>query len=632
MKSVIVGTSGHIDHGKTALVRALTGIDADRLKEEKERGITIDLGFAHMELQGPSGPVRLGFVDVPGHERFVRNMLAGVGGMDLVMLVISAEDGVKPQTREHFDICRLLQVPRGLTVITKCDLVDADTVQLVRLEVEEFVRGSFLDASRSPILEVSAMTGAGLDRLRQELARLASEAVARDLDAPFRLPVDRVFTMKGFGTVVTGTTISGRLRKEQELEVLPTGRRLRVRGLQVHGAATEEATAGQRTAINLAGVAQEELERGMMLTQPGVLLPTRRLDVRLTLLNDAPTLRNRARLRLHLHTAEVVVSIKLYEGDELRPGQSAWVQLRTAQPVACAPADRFILRQLSPMMTIGGGLVADINPMRRMKAPARVVMLEQIAAGDDATVLQVLVARRARHGLHLQGAAHETGWSRQRLDKALLTCVQAKTVARHGEWLIEPSSLAAAAREMHAMVERFQQTNPLSGGISRQELLEQSGLEREFFAAALDGLVAEQKLAISADLVHKAGLRVQYKDEEAESRQQIERAFQTAGLKVPALKQTLAGLKIDQVRAQKIVTLLLREKVLVKLSDELVFHHSALEELKKSISARKAIAPQIDVTQFKELFGITRKYAIPLLEFLDRERVTRRAGDARIIL
>src|SRR5580692_3499518 len=341
MKSIIVGTAGHIDHGKTALVKALTGIDADRLEEEKRRGITIDLGFANMDLpmagdraendaaKNPANndpaknapaqsgeTLRIGFVDVPGHERFVRNMLAGVGGIDLVLLVIAADEGIKPQTREHFDICRMLAIQRGITVLTKSDLVSADILdamhlQVLRLEVADFVKGSFLDLENSPIVEVSAKTGAGLDRLRRELARLAAEIPAKDSSAVFRLPIDRVFSMKGFGTVVTGTLISGTVRKEQELEVHPTGKRLRVRGVQVHGAAAEQAIAGQRTALNLAGVETAELARGMMLTPPGMFHPTKRVSVTLDLLRSAKPLRDRARVHLHVFTAETVAEVSL---------------------------------------------------------------------------------------------------------------------------------------------------------------------------------------------------------------------------------------------------------------------------------------------------------------------------------
>ncbi|HSK45319.1 MAG TPA: selenocysteine-specific translation elongation factor, partial [Candidatus Binatia bacterium] len=291
MKSIIIGTAGHIDHGKTALVKALTGIDADRLEEEKRRGITIDLGFAHLELAAPSGEkIRLGFIDVPGHERFVRNMLAGVGGMDLVLLVIAADESIKPQTREHFEICRLLSIPRGITVITKSDMVDEDTLSVVRMEIEDFVRGSFLDAGRSPVVAVSALKGTGLDELKREIIRLAADVPARDTEALFRLPIDRVFTMKGFGAVVTGTLIAGKVKKEEEVEVFPSRKRARVRGVQVHGSTADQAIAGQRTALNLAGVQMEELSRGMALAAPGAFEPTQKCEVQISLLKDSKPL------------------------------------------------------------------------------------------------------------------------------------------------------------------------------------------------------------------------------------------------------------------------------------------------------------------------------------------------------
>jgi selenocysteine-specific elongation factor len=295
MRYVIVGTAGHIDHGKTALVRALTGIDTDRLEDEKRRGITIDLGFAHLEETAASSEkIRFGFIDVPGHEKFVRNMLAGIGGIDMVLLIISADEGVKPQTREHFDICRMLNIQHGIAVLTKADLVDADTLEVVKLEVAEFLKGSFLDPATAPLVAVSSLKKEGLDELRKELARVAMQTTARNTTSAMRLPIDRVFTMKGHGTVITGTMISGAVKKEDEVELLPFSRVLRVRGVQVHGSTAERAQAGQRTALNLAGVAQEELSRGMTLASPGLLRPTRRVDVALTLLGSAKTLKDRA--------------------------------------------------------------------------------------------------------------------------------------------------------------------------------------------------------------------------------------------------------------------------------------------------------------------------------------------------
>ena len=383
MKSVIVGTAGHIDHGKTALVKALTGIDADRLEEEKRRGITIDIGFAHLELAMPDGEtLRLGFVDVPGHERFVRNMLAGVGGIDLVLLVIAADESIKPQTREHFDICRLLSVRRGIAVLTKSDLVDRETLDVVRLEVEEFLRNSFLDPAHSSVVAVSSLTGAGLDDLRQALVKAAAEIPAKDSTALARLPIDRVFTMKGFGTVVTGTLVSGTIRKEDELEVFPAGQRVRVRGVQVHGQSAEQAVAGQRTALNLAGVTTQELARGMVLAPPSTFHSTSRLDVSLALLPSAKPLKDRARVHLHAYTSETIATVVALRRETVVAGRNALAQLRLAEPTLLLPGDRFIMRQFSPVVTIGGGVVLDASPIPRM--PGLETFLKILADGDAA--------------------------------------------------------------------------------------------------------------------------------------------------------------------------------------------------------------------------------------------------------
>jgi len=346
MKPGIVGTAGHIDQGKTALVKALTGIDADRLREEKRRGITIDIGFAHLGLTAPSGEkLRLGFVDVPGHERFIRNMLAGIGGIDIVLLIIAADESIKPQTREHFYICRMLGVRRGITVLTKSDTVDAETLEVVRLEVEDFLRGSFLDPASSPIVPVSALTGAGLENLKRELATAAAEVPARNSLALARLPIDRVFTMKGFGTVVTGTLIAGTIRKEDELEILPGGRKVRVRGLQVHDSPAEESVAGQRTALNIAGATKEELSRGMTLTVPDTLRASSHVDAHLLLLPSAKPLKDGARLHFHSYTMETVAQVRLYGAETLKPGSEQFAQLRLAEPTLLLPGDHFILRQ-----------------------------------------------------------------------------------------------------------------------------------------------------------------------------------------------------------------------------------------------------------------------------------------------
>ena len=630
MKSVIVGTAGHIDHGKTALVKALTGIDADRLEEEKRRGITIDIGFAHLELPLPGGEIlRLGFVDVPGHERFVRNMLAGIGGIDLVLLVIAADESIKPQTREHFDICRLLSVRRGIAVLTKSDLVDRETLDVAKLEVEEFLRDSFLDPAHSSVVAVSSLTGAGLDQLRHALVKTATDIGARDSSALARLPVDRVFTMKGFGAVVTGTLISGAIRKEDELEVFPAGKRVRVRGIQVHGDAAEQAVAGQRTALNLAGVTTQELARGMVLAPPSTFRPASRMDASLTLLPSAKTLKDRARVHLHAYTFETIATVVLFGQKQISPGETALAQLRLAEPTLLLPGDRFIMRQFSPVVTIGGGIVLDASPIPRM--PGLEAFLKTLASGDAQSILRARVARRGHAGISLAQLTAETGLPRQLIETHLRTPAQAD-VSRAGDLFVHVPALERLKLSISETVAGFHKKNPLVAGIGKEELREQVAASTGVFEAALDKLVREKKLEAAGEFVHVSGRGVVLKDEEAESKKVIEHAFASSGLKVPALKDVLAGLKVDKARAQKIVTLLLRDKVLVKISEDLVFHRDALANLRRSLSSEKLKSPKIDVARFKDLTGVSRKYAIPLLEYLDREHVTRRMGDERLIL
>ncbi|HXC44839.1 MAG TPA: selenocysteine-specific translation elongation factor [Candidatus Dormibacteraeota bacterium] len=633
MKSIIVGTAGHIDHGKTALVKALTGIDADRLEEEKRRGITIDLGFAHMDMPAPNGEkLRLGFVDVPGHERFVRNMLAGIAGIDLVLLVIAADEAIKPQTREHFDILQLLGVRRGITVLTKSDAVDSETLDVVRLEVEEFLRGTFLDNPNS-IIAVSSLTGAGLDELKRAMIAAAAEAQARDSHALTRLPIDRVFTMKGFGTVVTGTLMTGTIRREDELEVFPTDRRVRVRGLQVHGQTTDIAVAGQRTAVNLAGTSTEDLSRGMTLAPPGAFETTRRADVKLRLLPSVPRpLKDRSRVHFHSYTMETIAEIALRETKQkqIAPGEEVFARLKLPEAALLLPGDRFIIRQFSPVVTIGGGVVLDATPMRRM--PEHATFLNILAGGDTQAILKARIARRMHEGITTQRLVAETGWLRSVIETQLAQALRQRQVLRIGDRLVHAPAILGLQQLILKKLDDFHKKNPLVSGIAKEELREQAGASAEVFGATLEILVHEKKIGVSGDLVRVYGQGVVMKDEEAESKKTIEDAFASAGLQVPALQQVIAGLKVDRIRAQKIVTLLLRDKVLIKISDELVFHRSALEALRRQMAAYKLQSSKIDVAKFKELTGITRKYAIPLLEYLDRERVTKRVGDAREIL
>jgi selenocysteine-specific elongation factor len=631
MKSVIVGTAGHIDHGKTTLVKALTGIDADRLEEEKRRGITIDIGFANLELPMANGEaLRLGFIDVPGHERFVRNMLAGVGGIDLVLLVIAADESIKPQTREHFDICRLLSVRRGITVLTKSDAVDRETLEVVQSEVRDFLRESFLGYP-SPIIAVSSLTGAGIADLKRELARVAGEVPAKDSQAITRLPIDRVFTMKGFGTVVTGTLLSGAIKKEDEIEVFPSGQRVRVRGVQVHGKSAEVALAGQRTAVNLIGATTEELARGMTLAPPSTFQAASRVDVELFLLPSARALKDRARVHFHAYTSETIASIVLYDKKQVGPGESAFAQMRLSEPTLLLPGDRFIVRQFSPVITIGGGVVVENTPPKKVKdATGYAQFLKTLTEELRAGMVRARVIASGARGLGIAEAVSRTGWRAQQIISGASGTAE---IVRIGDIFISRTAWDLVRKDLISAIDAFHKHNALVAGMSKEELRGRfSEVAPAVFAHVFEAALQAKKIELAGDLVRLSGRGVVMKDEEADSKKTIEAAFADAGLKVPALKDVFAGLKVDKARAHKIVTLLLRDKVLVKISEDLVFHRDALADLRKRVSAEKEKSPKLDVARFKDFTGVSRKYAIPLLEYLDREHVTRRVGDERVIL
>jgi len=630
-KSIIVGTAGHIDHGKSALVEALTGTHPDRLAEEKRRGITIDLGFAFLEDAG----IRFGFIDVPGHERFVSNMLAGASGLDLVLLVIAADESIKPQTREHFEICRLLGINRGVVALTKSDLVDADTAELARLEIDDYLRGTFLE--KAPIIAVSAKTGAGLDDLRRELRSAATQAIGKDASRPFRLPIDRAFAIKGFGAVVTGTLISGSVGADDHVELFPSRQMLRVRGVQSGGKSSTRATAGQRTAVNLAGIEHTALKRGMALAAPNRFLASTRIDVRLQLLRSAMPLKHRARVHFHANTSETIAEVHLHSARELAPGETALAHLRLADEILLLPGDRFITRQFSPVTTIGGGVILDALARRpSAKDPRRTAFLETLERGDNTDTLAAMIDR-SRTGITQTEIASRTGWLDAEIRSAaqkLITTNRAKTVA--DPLLLVSSALYEDTRKkILTRVEQFQRANPLSPGITREDLRASLGriLRPDTFRTALAELSAAKKIDVQGENVKPPGAAIRLDTDEASTKSQIETAFAEAGLTVPAVKEVLAKVPVDAKRADQILHLLLRDKILLRISPELVFHRDALAHLKPRLASyKKEKGDRISVPAFKDLTGVTRKYAIPLLEFLDRERVTRRAGDERVIL
>lgn len=631
-KSVIIGTAGHIDHGKSALVEALTGTHPDRLAEEKRRGITIDLGFAFLEEPG----VRFGFVDVPGHERFVSNMLAGAAGIDVLLLVIAADESIKPQTREHFDICRLLGVARGVVALTKSDLVDKDTLELVRLEAEEYLRGSFLE--HAPVIPVSAKTRAGLDDLKKALRDAASRVRARDASRYFRLPIDRAFAIKGFGPVVTGTLLSGSVAAGDEVELLPAGKRLRVRGVESGGRALERALPGQRTAVNLAGIEHTALKRGMVLLTPGKFRKTRRIDARLELLAPARKMKQGTRVHFHAGTGETIAEVFFHGQKELGPGSRAFANLKLQDEVLVLAGDRFIVRQFSPVLTIGGGTVLDPLARRpRLADTGRVRYLETLEQAGREEILAAL-AERAPLGLPYGEIVSRTAWLDEEIRETagkLSAAGRVRAVSRDPLVLVGERLFAEVRSKIFEKVEKFHKENPLLPGILREDLRASLGkrVRPETFRAALEELVGQKKLATTGEWVKKAGSEITLQPEEARAKDQIEAAFSASGLAVPSVEEVLAELAIESKRAERLLQILLREKNLVRVSPELVFHRQALAGLKEKLASyKKSKGGRISVPAFKELAGITRKYAIPLLEYLDRERVTRRAGDERVIL
>jgi selenocysteine-specific elongation factor len=650
-RHLIIGTAGHIDHGKSALVLALTGTDPDRLKEEKARGITIDLGFAHWTTDA----FAFSFVDVPGHERFVKNMLAGVGGIDAVVLVVAADESVMPQTREHFEICRLLGVPAGLIAITKADLADADTIELVAMEVRDLVAGSFL--ADAPVIALSARTGDGLGAFREALVAFGHRSRSRSSGGIVRMPIDRAFSVRGFGTVVTGTLLSGRVGLDDELALLPGERRVKVRGVQVHGEAAALGQAGQRVALNLGGIDLDEIGRGDSLLTPGTLTPTRMLDARLQVVSSVGALRHGARVRFHQGTSETlgrvaVAAVLAAErpGDvavgtgpgaaEVPGGGDAYVRLRLEAPAVLSRGDRFILRAYSPPITIAGGVVLDPHPARgAIRTEAARVRFEQLDPGDaggqaaEDRAVSALVAEAGSAGFGTASLVSRTGFDPGSVDEAIGRLVRAGSAVRAGAVLLTPAAVDALASSVLKRLTDHHRAEPLSEGMPREEVRER------IFARAGEGVFDEVMARLQQagtvggrDRLALASHRVSLTPEEEQARQVIDLAFRAAGLTPPDLREVAQAHGIRDAVLDRVVKLLVRQRALARL-DTMLFHQEALDALKQDLIALKAAAPEgratIDVGMFKQRYGLSRKYAIPLLEYLDRERLTRRVGDVR---
>ena len=631
----IVGTAGHIDHGKTALVKALTGVDADRLPEEKQRGITIDLGFAEMM----AGDTHFGFVDVPGHERFVRNMLAGASGIDIVLLVVAADEGVMPQTREHFDICRLLDIKTGVIALTKSDLVDAETLEMARMDVAELVARSFLQ--NADVVPVSSRTRSGIEDLRTALAKAAKGIGGRSDNLVARLPIDRSFTVKGFGTVVTGTLVSGQIGGTSTLELLPSRVPVRIRGIQTHGSSTDIARTGQRTAVNLASVDHSEIERGMTLVESGTLRPAQILDADVEVLKNAPRpLRSRQRVRVHIGTAELLGRIQvLNETGEATPGTSAFIQIRLESPAASVAGERFIIRSYSPQMTIAGGAVldplAERHRRRDREQVTRFLTDLKLALDDPRALVAAFVGKAGNAGATVDDLVAATGFRRDVVEDALSSD---NIFQASGRYLTTEKFDAIAADSKRA-IESFHASDKLAAGMPREVLRNRvfAHLPEEVFDAVVNGLARTGDVRLTNDILTLASHRNELSAEEQRFRHSITAALVESKLMVPRIADVVSeagsACGIAAAHAEKLLQAMIKTGEVIRVSDEFYFASPVIEELTRNLRTFADNSPDrlIDVTQFKEITGFSRKYAIPLLEHFDRIGVTRRAGDKRVI-
>jgi selenocysteine-specific elongation factor len=640
MREIVLGTAGHVDHGKTSLIRALTGIETDRLKEEKKRGITIELGFAYLDL--PCGH-RLGIVDVPGHEKFVKNMVAGVAGMDLVAFIIAADEGIMPQTIEHFEICRLLGVKQGIVVLTKKDMVEEDWLEMVEEEVREFCEGSFLE--EAPIIPVSSVTGDGIDTVLSTLDEFVRKYQFHEVFGPFRLPVDRVFAMKGFGAVVTGTSISGRVNIGEDLRIYPTENVAKVRGIQVHSESVETVEAGHRTAINLQGVDTAMVERGMVLATPGSLQGNYMLDCQFLYLglNEKP-LKHRKRVRVHLGTAEIFGRISLLDRDELEPGEEAGVQILLENPVAVWPDDHFVVRSYSPVITIGGGRVlGNISPRKRKREAeadraynkeAFQVLME---GSLEDRALMFLKESGAR-GLTFDDLGIRLGLFGKHLKKALndpLSTKKMVVVDSAAQRYVDVEIAEKTKKELLESLTSYHKANPLQTGLVREELRLSlgKGVDQKVFTYCLNELLRKGEVVQEESMLRLAGHEVALKADEEELQRELLTWYVASGLSTPTVRDTMDKFtgEYPEKMVRQVLDLLLREAKLVKISETLYYEKGLIDKLVQEVVEVMKKDGEIDAPGFKNLTGLTRKFSIPILEYLDRVKLTIRVGDKRIL-
>ena len=633
MKNLILGTAGHIDHGKTSLVKALTGVDTDRLPEEKLRGITIELGFAALDLPGG---IHFGIVDVPGHEKFVRTMVAGVGGMDLVMLVIAADEGVMPQTREHLDICRLLGVRKGLVALTKSDLVDPDWLDLVVEEVRDYIAGSFLEGA--PVIPVSSRSGGGLDRLKDELALIARNLEQKRNEGAYRLPVDRVFTLAGFGTVVTGTLLSGTVKVGDEAELLPSGLPCRIRSIQTHGAKSEKGEAGSRLALNLQGVDHHQVLRGDVVVPAGLYRTTRIVDVSLNHLASAPrSLKHRASLRLHSSTYDVPATVILFDRNTLEPGESAHAQLRLARPVLLLNGDPFVLRSSSPSATVAGGRILDpFPPSHRRRSSEALELLENLSGGTESDVIAGMVTGSLLSGITHAEIISRSGIMSKRLEAALtglLASGEIIQVVRDPKKYLSRAAFASLCNLLIDVMKEYFARNPLKEGIGKEELKTRipDRSDERFFTPCLAALENEGKIVAERDQVRLVGRKAGSDTAQADIRGQILLELEHGGREPPFLNSICSRLDIAEKPALEHLALLAASGAVVKVKGDIFYSTAALGEIEALLTGYLREHGEISPLQFREITGLSRKFMIPVLEYFDSRKVTIRLGDKRVL-
>jgi selenocysteine-specific elongation factor len=632
MNHLVLGTAGHVDHGKTALIKALTGTDTDRLKEEKQRGITIELGFTSLTL--PSGHT-LGIVDVPGHEKFVKTMVAGASGIDLVMMVIAADEGIMPQTREHLQICSLLGISRGIIALTKIDLVEQEWLELVQTEIKAFFKNTFLQDA--PIVPVSAVTEQGLPELVEAIHTTVNSITDKTDDGIFRLPIDRVFTIKGFGTVVTGTIVSGQIAKGEEIQILPLNITARIRGLQVHNQSVEDAWKGQRTAMNLQGVEKSSIERGNIIARPQTIWPSQRLDVFLEFLASNPkSIKNRTLVRLHTGTNEIIARLILLEQDELAPGQTGWAQLVVSDQAAVVAHDRFVLRSYSPVTTIGGGRIIDPLPAKHKRMNQKVIEeLNTLKEGTLTEKISIMLERCGYKGANPRFLAFRLGIRREKVEEIInLFLADEKAFLLDGEDTTVISSIFFSQLEALIVrhLDQYHKKNPLREGMPKEEL--KASLEKlatpKLFNMVLNSLAKKETIVSDRDSLRLFRHKVDISGDLDAMRQEIAGIYQQAGLAPPSLADVLNRFQ-DKKKAQNIISLMIKEGRLVKINEDLCFSKDNIEKLKDDYTRLLMKDGKSTPATFKALTGLSRKYIIPLMEYFDMAKLTVRVGDHRVL-